>query len=344
MQTRDKMLRAPIAGGISALLVGAAASAFAAAEPARVNAAVGNNMMHTPTFVGVEKGIFLKHGIDLKLRILMTGMEMSKAMQAGEVQLAGAALSNFPVAVQQGLDAKAVVGILGDATTAFWDGTLSITARGGAGIRGIADLAGRRIAAVTGGGGDQYVRFLFSRHNLPADKVVLVNIGPGNQMAALQRGGVDAVATWEPYGTMILEKVPGATLVTRNGGVLSYAIYMQATGPSLEQNPGLVEKHVLGSAEASQYTRQHPDKAAEIATRWVTGLEADIAWKAIKNLHFDARITKYSLQAFDESVKILVEQKKLRAPIPASRGIEPRFIEKVMREWPDLFADLKPIP
>jgi ABC-type nitrate/sulfonate/bicarbonate transport system substrate-binding protein len=119
---------------------------------------------------------------------------------------------------------------------------------------------------------------------------------------------------------------------------------MQATTPFLEQSPGLVEQYVLGAAEASQYTRQHADEAAEIATRWVSGLEVEVARKAIRNLHFDARLTKYSLQAFDESVKILLEQKKLRAPILATRGMDPRFIEKVMRERPDLFADLKPVP
>ena len=113
---------------------------------------------------------------------------------------------------------------------------------------------------------------------------------------------------------MILEKVPGSTLVTRNGGLLSYAIYMQATKQFLEQSPGLVEKYVLGAAEASQYARRHPDEAAEIATRWVSGLDVDIARRAIRHLHFDTRLTKYSLQAFDESVKVLVEQKKLRVP------------------------------
>jgi hypothetical protein len=41
--------------------------------------AVGNNFNHVPSFVGVEKGIFLKHGVDVKLKVLSTGQEMSKA-------------------------------------------------------------------------------------------------------------------------------------------------------------------------------------------------------------------------------------------------------------------------
>ena len=53
-------------------------------------------MNHVPSFVGVEKGIFLKHGIDLKLKVLATGQEMSKALQAGEVQIIGSAFSNYP--------------------------------------------------------------------------------------------------------------------------------------------------------------------------------------------------------------------------------------------------------
>lgn len=69
-----------------------------AQQPAPMAAAVGSNMNHVPNFVGVEKGIFLKHGIDLKLKVLATGQEMSKALQAGEVQIIGSAYSNYPVA------------------------------------------------------------------------------------------------------------------------------------------------------------------------------------------------------------------------------------------------------
>ena len=72
-----------------------------AQEPAVLTAAVGNNMNHVPSFVGVEKGIFLKHGVDLKLKVLGTGQEMAKALQAGEVQIIGSAYSNYPLAVER---------------------------------------------------------------------------------------------------------------------------------------------------------------------------------------------------------------------------------------------------
>ena len=85
-----------------------------AQTPTTVTAAIGSNMNHVPSFVGVEKGIFLKHGVDVKLKLLNTGQEMSKALQAGEVELIGAAFSNFPVAVERGMHARGVVGVTGD--------------------------------------------------------------------------------------------------------------------------------------------------------------------------------------------------------------------------------------
>src|SRR5215475_15556192 len=85
-----------------------------AQQPGQMTVAVGDNMNHVPSFVGVEKGIFLKHGVDVKLKVLATGQQMSQALQAGEVQIIGSAYSNYPLAVERGMAAKGVVGLMGD--------------------------------------------------------------------------------------------------------------------------------------------------------------------------------------------------------------------------------------
>ena len=105
-----------------------------AQQPAQLAAAVGANMNHVPSFVGVEKGIFLKHGIDLKLKVLATGQEMAKALQAGEVQIIGSAYSNYPVAVERGMAAKGVVGLMGDRSGRYSDDPVSIWTRKTTGI------------------------------------------------------------------------------------------------------------------------------------------------------------------------------------------------------------------
>jgi hypothetical protein len=59
---------------------------------------------------------------------------------------------------------------------------------------------------------------------------------------------------------------------------------------------------------------------------------------------FDPRITPHTIAAWDENVKVLLEQKKLRAAVPWQQGIELRFIEKVAKAYPQLLTDLKPVP
>lgn len=320
------------------------ASSAAAQQPAPMVAAVGSNMNHVPSFVGVEKGIFLKHGIDLKLKVLATGQEMAKALEAGEVQIIGSAYSNYPIAVERGMAAKGVVGLMGDRTSRYSDEPVSIWTRKGTGITRIEDLVGRKVGTPVGGTADEYMTAVLAKKGLSRDKVTILNVPPGNLVGALQGGSVEAVAVWEPFGSLIEARIPDAVLVARDGGHIGYYINMAVVNDLIEKSPELVERYVLGMAEADQYTRQHSDEAAEIATRWIPGLDVAVAKAAIRHMSFDPRITRDTIAAWGENVKILMEQKKLRSAVPWQQGVEPRFIEKVMQTHSELFSDLKPIP
>jgi ABC-type nitrate/sulfonate/bicarbonate transport system substrate-binding protein len=332
---------------LASVLVAIAAAIFgagsvAAQPPAVLTAAVGNNMNHVPSFVGVEKGIFLKHGVDLKLKVLNTGQEMSKALQAGEVEIIGSAYSNYPLAVERGMSAKGVVGLMGDRSGRYWDQSVAIWTRKGTGIARIEDLKGRKLGTPAGGTADEYLGVVLKKKGIPRDTVQVLNVLPGNILSALQGGSVEAVACWEPFASQIEAKVPDAVLLSRGGGHIGYYINMAVRDDVVEKSPDLVERYVAGVAEATWYTRQKPDEAAEISTRWIPGLDAAVARKALAQMVFDARITPHTVAAWEENVQVLLEQKKLRAPVPWQKGIDLRFIEKVMKSHPQFFADLKP--
>ncbi len=324
---------------LAAALVGWTA---AAQQPVPLVAAVGGNMNHVPSFVGVEKGIFLKHGVDLKLKVLSTGQEMAKALQAGEAHIIGSAYSNYPVAVERGMAAKGVVGLMGDRTGRYSDDPISVWTRKGTGIAKVEDLAGRKVGTPIGGTADEYLGVVLKKAGLSREKVNLLNVPPGNIVSTLQGGSVDAVAIWEPFGSLVQAKVPDAVLVSRGGGHIGYYINMAVRTDLIESQADVVERYVIGVVEATQYTRKNLEEAAEIATRWVPGLDAAVARQALRHMTFDPRITSHTVAAWEENVRILVEQKKLKGALPWQQGIELRFIEKVMRTHPQLFTDLKP--
>ena len=239
--------------------------------------------------------------------------------------------------------AKGVVGLTGDRTSKYSDQAVAIIMRKASGITKVEDLAGKRVGLAVGGTGDEYLGVLLLKKGIARDKVQILNVPPGNTVSALQGGSVDAVATWEPFGSLVEMKVPDAVVVSRGGGHIGYFINMGVRNDIIEKRPEVVERYVVGMAEATWYTRKHLDEAAEISTRWVPGLEVAVARKALTNMTFDARITPHTIAAWDENVRVLVEQKKLRAALPWQQGVEPRFIEKVMKSHPQFFADLPPL-
>lgn len=325
------------------LLVPAVALAGEETTPVlRVGAA--NSLPSLVLFVGVEKGIFLKNGVDVKLRVFGTGPEMTKALQAGDIDMAAVAMTNLPVALERGFQVRGIVTQLGDGASTTHDNMMGVVVRPGAGIERLADLAGKKVGVTIGGTADLYLTAALKRGGVARDAVGYVNVPPGNMVAILQGGGVDAVATWEPFVTMASERVAGTRLLVRGGGYVCFCSAVNAPPQLIEARPDVLRRFVMGMAEAAHYTRTHLDEAAEISTRWVPGLEAGLARKVIPYTIYDPRLTPQTYRAFDESVRILLEQKKMRAPFPAERVYEPRFIQQVVQERPEWFADLKPVP
>lgn len=339
------IIAASCGGAPAASPVAPSAPGSAAAAPLTATMAVGNNMNHVVAFVGVEKGIFLKNGLDLKLKVVDTGVQMTKAMQAGEAQFAGASITNTPLAREQGLPLVAFVGWMNDATTAHSDDPVTVVASQASGIGpGQFDkLVGKKVGLSIGGTGDEYLRDILKKKSIATDQVKFINVAPGDQVAALQNGSVDAIATWEPYGTWILAKVPGSVLVIRGGGYLGYVIMVSTTDDVVKNNAELVRRFVLGTTEAAQWVRQHRDEAADISTRWIPGLPTDVARKAITFMPYDPRITKYTLQSYDDSVQILVDQKKLKTFVKATESVNTTFIDAITKEHASSFSDLKPV-
>src|SRR5260221_14041241 len=110
-----------------------------------VDVVIGNNFGHLPMFVGVEKGFFKKHGVDVRLKVVNTGTDMVNAMQKREVQIGDMSVTTF-LKARHGGDPFRVIGIIqNDATRSNADEPLAIVARKGSGVRKVEDLKGKRV-------------------------------------------------------------------------------------------------------------------------------------------------------------------------------------------------------
>ena len=133
--------------GLVAWAIGFTATPAAAQEMAPVDVVIGNNFGHLPMFVGVNKGFFKKHGVDVRLKVVSTGSEMVSAMQKREVQIGDMSVTTFLKARHAGEPFRVIALIMNDATRANADEPLAIVARKGSGVRpgGIEELKGKRV-------------------------------------------------------------------------------------------------------------------------------------------------------------------------------------------------------
>ena len=313
-----------------------------------VDAVIGNNFGHLPMFVGVEKGFFKKHGVDVRLKVVNTGTDMVNAMQKREVQIGDMSVTTF-LKARHGGDPFRVIGIIqNDATRSNADEPLAIVARKDSGIRpaNIEDLKGKRVGLAQAQTSDEYLKMVLSRRGMKYEDVTIVNImAPPALAPALKEGKVDAVVSWEPFNTVVLDQVPESYTVIRGGGYLSYIMVATTHEPTLQSSPEVIRNFVAGLAEASQYTRQHRDEAVEIFVKWVPGLDPAVGRKAIQHISYDPRVSRPVMQAFETAEDdVLKNTVKGGSRLSIPDQFAPSYLAEVEKAHPEYFSDLPALP
>jgi NitT/TauT family transport system substrate-binding protein len=330
------------------LTLGLNATPAAAQNMPAVDVVIGNNFGHLPMFVGVEQGLFKKHGVDVRLKVVNTGTDMVNAMQKREVQIGDMSVTTFLKARHAG-DPFMVIGIImNDATRDNADEPLAIVARDGSGIGAgkVEDLKGKRVGLAKGQTSDEYFKMVLARRGMRYDEVTVENImAPLALAPALKDGRVDAVVSWEPYNTAVLEQVPASYVVLRGGGHLSYVMVVTAHEPTIKDSPQLVRSVIAGLAAASQYTRKNRDEAIEIFARWVPNTDLAVAKKAVQHISYDPRLSPAVMKAFNAAQDDVLKNTLQGAPrLTIADQFAPAFLAEVQKVHPEYFDDLPPLP
>lgn len=319
-----------------------AGTTFANAQDVKVG--VVGNVGALAVFVAVEKGFFAKNGIDVKVEIRNTGAEMSKGLSAGEFDYAPAGFTNLPPALERGLNVRGVVGYVGGVwAKATDDNMMGIIAAKGSGIKTVADLKGKKIGTTFGSASDAYLQEALKQIGMGVGDVERVNVQPPSMTSVLETGGVDAIVPWEPFTTRTLDKVEGATLVKRGGGLICFCGLLHGNPERVYKNEAVTQKFVDAMAEAHAYTRdpKNSEEVSEIGSRFAN-MSKDEVLRTKQFWSYDPRFGNGNTdKAFNDSVTLLIDQKKMKAPYDPAKYLEPKFIRSTMERHPEWFADLQ---
>lgn len=321
-----------------------------AEELVPVNIGYIPSLDHVAGAVAVSEGFFEKYGIDAKLSpAFPSGVDMINAMQAGTVDIGPVGAPFFGAALN-GIDIVAVQFTVGSANHLRSDMAYGMVAREGSGIdpKDLSTLKGKKIATTIGSTNELYVDRILTAHGLTAADVVIVNTPPAEMTVALQTGGVDAIAIWEPFPTAARHAVKGSYEVSRGGGLVPNNSYTIVRGEFAREHPELVEAFIKARSEATQWARQHPEETFEIAQQWLPNLDPEVIKEALPNVTsiLDTRASACSLLAAEEHLDFVLKARKIEKPegFELFKALNPQASLKVMAELPDLFGDQQPIP
>jgi ABC-type nitrate/sulfonate/bicarbonate transport system substrate-binding protein len=324
------------------------ASPAAAQELVELNAGMVTGIDQIGLPIALEQGFFEDEGLDVTIaRPYATGVDALNALQAGESETVQVGVPMIG-AVLRGMDLVALGNYSGSATRLGSDATMAVVTRAGTGIDpdDLTTLAGKRIAASFGTINHLYILALLESVGLTPDDVTLVNTPPPDMGVALLAGGVDAFSGWDPWPIIALRDVPGAVQVIRGGDVIAYLGFNVATREWAEANQETLERFLAALARADQWMRANPERAAEVATRWIPGLDLAVAQEAMQHNveQNDRRLSAANYAALHSAVTTLHRLGFVPGTFDVNDHIDPRPILRVMETRSELFDDLPPIP
>jgi len=249
--------------------------------PVKVTVGVIPILDVAPLYLGVQKGIFTKHGLAVTPQPAQGGAAIVPAVLSGQNQIGFSNVVSLLTAREKGLPLLAVAGGSSSTGNATKDFNAVLVGKDSA-LQSAKDLVGKKVAINSLNNiGDTTVKVAVEKAGGDPAGVTFVEMPFQDMPAQLSSGKIDAAWVSEPFVTAIL---------AQNGRVLFDSL--TATYPSLQiatyftsqqvkqQNPQLVEAFTAAINEAMEYATAHPDEARSVVTTY-TKITPDVAAKLI---------------------------------------------------------------
>jgi NitT/TauT family transport system substrate-binding protein len=256
---REILRRAGIGAGLLALGgVAPAAPALArrgafAVLKARPKVVLGSGGItcYAPLYTAYHKGFFAAEGLDVELYAESATFDAIHALSSGTLTGDQApAFALFP-SIEQGADIRLVGGLHG--------GCLRLLIGRHSGIRKAADFKGKAIGA-PGSDVMLFFKLLLAENGVdPKHEVTWTMLDPSKLGAALDTGKVQAVATFDPFGYLLLQQ--GKAVEVGNNLIGLYG-NPAGMGPN---------RYCCGVALSGKLVHDRPKVAAAVARAWLRG-------------------------------------------------------------------------
>lgn len=253
-------------------LAALAACPARAADKLRVGTPEPTAFVFSPVDVGIETGIFKKHGLEVERIDFAGGAKLAQAMSAGAIDIAVATGTDI-LFVSRGAPERAVAAFGNDLNS------LSLIVRADDTVKTIDDVRGKTVGVTTAGSFTGWIaREIAVDHGWGPDGIKLAYLGQmSGIIAGLMAKDVDAVVGTTAQG-LVMQKEGRARIVVKAGDEIHNFIanMVYASEPTMKEHPDALRRFLAAWFDTLRFMKA--DKAETIRiTEKDTKLPDDIA-------------------------------------------------------------------
>jgi ABC-type nitrate/sulfonate/bicarbonate transport system substrate-binding protein len=293
----------------------------------RVGKAIGEAFSFTPLDIGIETGIFKKHGIEIEKYDFGGSAKLQQALAADSIDMGLGSGPELAFIVK----GSPVLGVAAMAD-APWLLTLIVDKNGP--IRAAGDLKGKTISVSTRGSlTDWLVHDLSRQQGWGPDGIKTLPVGTDvSQISALKTRQIDGCVI-DLASAYRLEEEGSTRIVVRFGSLFRdfhiHIIYARRS--FIEKNPDAVRSFLAGWFETIAFMRQNKNKTVEISSR-VMGVSPAIAGRVYDELIPMFNITgRYNPKALEVLRRSYVEMGILPTEPDMSQLVTEKFLPSASR-------------
>ncbi len=276
-------------------------------------------------YVAHAAGIFKKNGLDVDLKIGSSGSAMVPLLINSQIQ---AALGAEQAGIQtHNLDSNIV--IVGEQMLAP-----RYIAMVGRDLADLDAMKGKRVGVALGTASEVFWQALLEKRNLDPKDYRVINLEPPEMLAGLERRDVDAISTWEPWTSRILDSVSGSKVLTLNEGIIVPRNYVYVNKTWAEANPPAIKAFMASMVEATKMLNENQAEAAKHVASTLK-LDEKFAAQLLTRVDFVMRLRPDAVEHLKVIEQRIAASGKLAKPVDYKKyiwseplaGVSPNDVE-----------------
>jgi NitT/TauT family transport system substrate-binding protein len=322
-----KALHAAVA--VAALLITAGQALAADQVSLRFNWYLGG--LHTPFYLGKERGYYSEEGIDITLNEGRGSANTVQVVAAGSDTFGMADAGSLMLVAAKGGEVKAVMSLLN--TSGF--GVISLAETG---IKTPKDLEGKRLAVTAGDALTQLFPAVVKSNKLDMSKITLVQVDPAGKVVSVLEKRADALLGGidDQYFLIKYKGFNPAAMRFADNGANTIGMTILATNDTITKKADMVRRFVKATQRSWEAARKEPDAAVAAALKVKPDLNTQstkdqlmVDLSLLESAATKGKPVGWGAESDWETTKaLLVEYRDLKTDKPVSAFYTDEFISK----------------